>query len=53
MKQICNEDKAPTEFAKIDKNMYAFSLQRELEKVKIITPLTELLKQPITTPSRF
>ena len=31
----------------IEKSTFAFNLQRELEKIKIPVPLTELLKQPV------
>ena len=46
MKPIYNEDKTPVKSIKFDKNPSTLCLQKELDKVNIIVPLTKLLKQP-------
>lgn len=39
------ENKEPIEPVKVDRNVYSFNLQKELEKEKVSIPLDELLRQ--------
>lgn len=47
IKENYNEKKQPIGSIKIHRIPFSFSLQKELEKLKIVVPLTKLLKQPI------
>lgn len=45
-KPIHQESNQIVDSVKVDRNHFGFILQKELAKVKIFIPLTELLKQP-------
>jgi len=45
-KPVRDKAKEPVDVVIVDRSSSAFNLQKELEKVKISVPLTELLKQP-------
>ena len=45
-KQVSEKPKKTTEVEEVNKNIQNFSLENELGKLKILVPLTELIKNP-------